>query len=1525
MRGGPRFIGGMTLPEHTLYDPRFEHDACGTGFVARVNGTPSHEILSWALQAVTNLTHRGAVDADARTGDGAGILTPIPYPLFRRELARRGHTLADPDDLAVAVLFLPRKNPDANAAARALFESAVADEGLHLWGWREAPIRPEVLGDKALSTLPDIQHVMIGRRAGTTVAMYERSLYLARKAFERRIEERELPDCYVPSMSSRTIVYKGLFVAPQLRGFYRDLRDVDYEVNLAVFHQRYSTNTFPNWQLAQPFRLIAHNGEINTVQGNRNWMTAREPELQSPVWGERISELFPIVTPRGSDSSALDNALELLTQSGRDIRHAMSMLMPHAWENTHDIDRARRGFYAYHSCLTEPWDGPAAIAFTDGTVVGATLDRNGLRPSRYLVSRGGLVVAGSEVGMIEAEELADDNIAEKGRLGPGQMIAVDVVRNEILKNQQVKREIASRQPYLQWTDQHLVRLKASKKPATPEVSEELEASHPVSPDVSLQRLFGYTREDTLYVFPPMSSEAKEPTFSMGDDTPITPLNTQERSFYSYFRQRFAQVTNPPIDSLREHAVMALDTFIGARPSYLVETPEHAHLVHLPSPVLTGAELEELRTLTDPAFRSVTLNTLFDVATPNSLEQGLTELCQQAERAVRDGNTILILSDREADANRAPIPMALAVSAVHHALIHAGVRMRADLVVETGEAWDTHHFAVLLGYGAAAIHPYLAFGLARSLGGTRKFEELEPETAEANYRKALNTGLLKIISKMGISTVSSYRGAHIFEAVGLSNTVVDKYLTGTPSLIDGVGLSEIEHDVRVRHTDAFGSVPLKAIPDTGYVRFRRDGESHAYSPTAVRAIQKAAREGDRDAYKEAVAVFDAQPPASLRDLLRFKSNQPAIPLSAVEPMEGIRHRFISSAMSLGALSPEAYTTLSRAMAMMGARSNSGEGGEDPAWYYINDGGPARHSGIKQVASARFGVTAEYLSRAPEIEIKIAQGSKPGEGGQLPSHKVTAMIARLRHAVPGIPLISPPPHHDIYSIEDLAQLIYDLKQANPRARVGVKLVSEAGVGTIAAGVTKAYADYILISGYNGGTGSSPLTSIKYAGSPWEIGLAETQQVLVLNDLRGRVTLRTDGGLRTGRDIVVAAMLGAEEYGFGTLAVVTMGCDMARQCHLNTCPTGIATQREDLRAKFAGSPEDVITYFTFVAEDIREHLASLGFSKLDNIVGRSDLLYQRTDVPSERAALLNLSRIITPIDPSHTRPTIHKQDRNDREDVPLDDTILRDVEAALDGEGKVERVYRIRNSHRAVGAKVAGEIARRYGANGLPEGSVDCTFQGSAGQSFGAFCTHGMRWRLIGQANDYVGKGMSGGEIMIRPPDNARFAWHENVIAGNTILYGATSGALYIAGRVGERFAVRNSGARAVVEGVGVHGCEYMTGGIVAILGPVGRTFAAGMSAGIAFVFDPSTDFESKVNRELVGIQRVQDDDDAEILRELVQEHVDFTSSPRGNELLRHWSDYLRHFWRVTPHPYAELLASGAADISHAAAASRRPSSR
>ncbi len=1528
----------LATPLPPLYDPRFEHDACGVGFVASIAGRASYTILEHALTSVVNLTHRGAVDADAKSGDGAGVLTQIPRPLFERELARLGRPRVDPAQLAVGMVFLPR-DPARQARARQLLEEAVARQGLEFLGWRVVPVDPSVLGDKALATQPRIEQALLTQPGYLAPGDYERVCYLVRKDVEARAAAEGLTDFYIPSLSHRTVVYKGLFVAPQLAGFYADLRDPLYTTALAVFHQRYSTNTLPNWLLAQPFRMLAHNGEINTLQGNRNWMHAREANLRSPLWNGSAELLRPIIWADGSDSASLDNALELLERSGRDILHAMMMLVPEAWENMPDMDPTLRAFYEYHACLMEPWDGPASLAFTDGVIVGATLDRNGLRPARYLITADDLCIMASEVGVVD---LPPEAIVEKGRLGPGQMIAVDTERGVLLRNDEIKRRVATQQPYGEWLRRQLQRLEV---PPPPDGDLYTNGFHlngdgakgpngaSADPAANLrqqQRAFGYTAEDVNVIIKPMGIEGHDAVFSMGDDTPLPVLSSQPRSFYNYFRQRFAQVTNPPIDPLREQLVMSLSTYMGERPSVLEETEAHAHLVHLPTPVLLAHDLERLRALGhDPAFRSVTLRALFPAAEgPDGLAAALDRLCAEATRAVDEGAHILILSDLGVDPEYAPVPMMLAVGAVHHHLIREGKRLRADIVAETGEAWDIHHFAVLIGYGASAVHPYVALATAASLPGQRGAEELTIPEALLRFRAAVEAGLLKICSKMGISTLSSYRGGQIFEIVGFDQALVDRAFTGTPCRIGGVGLRQLGEEVLRRHREAFTDSSPR-LRHYGFIGFRGDGEQHGYAPAVVKAMHRAVESGSYAQYQEFLSLVHNRPPAALRDLLAFRPAGPPVPLAEVEPVEAIRRRFVSTAMSLGALSPEAVQTLAIGMNRMGARSNSGEGGEDPDWYHDTSWGVPPHNKIKQVASGRFGVTALYLAQAEQLEIKMAQGSKPGEGGQLPGHKVTATIARLRHAVPGIALISPPPHHDIYSIEDLAQLIYDLKQANPRAQVGVKLVSEAGVGTIAAGVAKAYADYILISGHEGGTGASPLSSIKNAGSPWELGLAETQQVLVLNDLRGRVRLRTDGGLKTGRDVLVAALLGAEEFGFGTSAVVAIGCDMARQCHQNTCPTGIATQREDLRFRAFGDPRDVerrraimeakiqmiIHYFTHMAQEVRELLASLGLRSLDEAIGRVDLLVPAPAAPGSRAGLVDLSAILAHPDPTGTRPLKHVQERNDRPgDTPLDDRIIADARAALERREPVELSYPIRNDQRTVGARLSGEIARRYGAEGLPDGTIEVRFRGTAGQSFGAFATRGLRLILVGEANDYVGKGLCGAEIAVLPPPESRFAAHENVIVGNTVLYGATSGRLFVAGRAGERFAVRNSGAEAVVEGAGDHCCEYMTGGVVVVLGPTGRNFAAGMSAGVAYVLDEAGDFPRKVNTELVHLERLEEEVDFERLTGMLHAHVRFTDSARARQVLDQWDRYAPKFWKVVPYPpvvQAHSPANQAAD--------------
>jgi len=1518
-----------------LYDPAFEHDACGVGFVARIDGTPRHQVLELGLESVINVTHRGAVDADAKTGDGAGVLTQLPRRLFAKELARLGGGRVAPEELAVAVLFLPSEDPAANARCRTIIERVCERRGLRRLAWRPVPVDDSVLGGKALATKPDIQHLILGRPLGMDDQDFERLLYLARKEIERRVAGEGIGGFYVPSMSAQTIVYKGLFVAPQLRAFYRDFADPDYETAICVFHQRYSTNTFPNWFLAQPFRMLAHNGEINTLQGNRNWMAAREPELESPAWRDDIEWLKPICWLGGSDSASLDNALEALERSGRDVLHSMMMLVPEAWEHMPDMPPALRAFYEYHACLIEPWDGPAALAFTDGRIVAAALDRNGLRPARYKITRDGLVVMASEVGVID---LDDADVVEKGRLGPGQMIAVDTAAGRLLRNSEIKAHVAGRRPYGEWLQRHLVRLetrlnghaapptngrangRTAEADDTTADARRAAASRPVEKAElpALWRAFGYTAEDLRYIVEPMGAEGEDLKWSMGDDTPIAVLSTKPRPLYHFFRQRFAQVTNPPIDPLREGLVMSLDTYLGRRGNLFAEAEEHAALVHVPTPVLLDDELEALLR---PEFGATVLEMLFDPrGGAQALDAALDDLCRRAVEAVDAGARILVLSDRAAGPGRAPIPALLATGAVHHHLIREDKRMKTDLVVQTGEVWDIHHFACLIGYGAGAVNPYLALASARSLAGERGYENVSPVELEAHFRKAVDKGLLKIMSKMGISAISSYRGGQIFEAVGLSQELIDRCFAGTPSRIGGIGLAEIAAEQARRHAEAFepAAPPSPRLPDLGFIRYRKDGEYHGYNRLVVLALQKAAQSGDYEDYRKFRDLVHSGPPRAIRDVLDFVPAGPPIPIEEVEPEEHIIRRFGTQAMSLGALSPEAHMTLAVAMNRIGARSNTGEGGEDPDWWKPFTQGPyageRANSKVKQVASARFGVTPEYLQHAEELEIKMAQGAKPGEGGQIPAHKVTHLIARLRHAIPGIPLVSPPPHHDIYSIEDLSQLIYDLKIANPRAKVGVKLVAESGVGTIAAGVAKAYADYVLISGHDGGTGASPLSSIKNAGCPWEIGLAETQQVLVLNDLRGRIRVRTDGGLKTGRDIIIAAMLGADEFGFGTAAIISIGCDMARQCHLNTCPTGIATQRADLRAKFRGTPEMVINYFFHIARDVRELMASLGVRRLEELIGRSDLLRQRVVEGFPTTGLLDLSAILAQVDPEGQRPRRCLQARNDRSgDVPLDDELIRLAQPALERGEPVSLSLEVRNRHRTIGARLSGEIARRYGDAGLPEGTIRIRCRGSAGQSFGAFLAPGVSLTLVGEANDYVGKGMHGGEIAILPPVEATFPAHRNTIAGNTVLYGATGGSLFLAGRAGERFAVRNSGARAVVEGTGDHCCEYMTGGTVVVLGETGRNFAAGMSAGVAYVLDETGTFPSRVNRELVGLERVEDAESERELRALIERHHQLTGSGRAEHILRQWPSYRPLFWKVVPHPPQVETETAAARVT------------
>jgi len=1501
-----------TSPAEAL-DATREHDACGVGFVAHASGARSHEVVSMALSAVARVAHRGAASTD-NSGDGAGLLTQIPHRLFYRDAYRLGLHLQPGLPFGVGAFFLPR-DAQALSQAVALVETVLAEDGIPFLGWRDVPTNSAALGPTALASCPVIRQVLVGRPAlAADEDMWERALYLARREMERRAQERNLPGFYACSLSCRTIVYKALLTGTQLPAFFTDFRYPEYESAIAIFHQRYSTNTLPSWPLAQPFRLLAHNGEINTLWGNRNAMTMRQPMMSSPVWGRKIERLREVIWREGSDSASLDNAMELLTRSGRDVVHTSMMMVPQAWEKYPDLDPAIKAFYEYHQCVLEPWDGPAAIAFTDGVLCGASVDRNGLRPSRYKVRRDGLVVSGSEVGLVD---LDPREVIECGKVGPGEVLVVDTRRGEVIRNLDAKREVAARRPYARWVARYMATLAPDPARVPPvRTGEALTRA---------QRSFGYGFEDLRLVLEPMGGTGADPVWSMGDDTPIPPLSAVPQSVYAYFRQRFAQVTNPPIDSLRETMVMSLRMHLGRRGSPLLERPSYARMLRLEHPVLLPEEMAALRNVA--GFSTVTLDAVWDTARGvDGLRPALTALRRAAERAARRGAHILIISDRAASGAHAPIPMLLAIGAVRQHLVHTGLRARVGLVAEAGDAFDIHHFATLIGYGAEAVHPWLALETLDGLFGearepSRREREAQaaprptPAEGRAQYRSAAEKGLLKILSKMGISTLSSYCGAQIFEVLGLGHEVISSCFDGTASPIGGIGFEEIAEDVLARHRAAFSSetdAEPVALPDHGRVRYRKEGEDHGWAPPVVVALQQAVKANGSDAYGGFLVKNAGRRPAGPRDLLDVRPGTP-VPLEEVEPADAIRTRFISSAMSLGALSPEAHATLSIAMNRMGARSNSGEGGEDPHNYHGFANGDRADNRIKQVASARFGVTTEYLTRAEELEIKIVQGAKPGEGGQLPAHKVTDLIARLRHSVPGVSLISPPPHHDIYSIEDLAQLIHDLKTVNPRARVGVKLVSETGVGTVAAGVAKAYADYVLIAGHNGGTGASPLSSIKHAGSPWELGLAEAQATLVRNGLRHRIEVRTDGGLKSGRDVVIAALLGAETYGFGTAPLVAMGCAMARQCHINTCPTGIATQREDLRAKFKGTPEQVITYFTLLAEEVRRILAGMGARSLDEIIGRNELLQriERPDVP--RAQMLDLSLLLAPSNqegptgrPAALRRT---QARNDRPGVvSLDSEILADLEPYLESGLPFSGNYPIYNHHLAVGARVAGVIAERHGDAGVPGGSVRLRFTGSAGQSFGAFTCRGMHLELEGEANDYVGKGLSGGELIIRPFRRAAYAdvSHQHLIIGNTILYGATAGKLFAAGQAGDRFAVRNSGAITVIEGAGNHCCEYMTGGIVVVLGRAGRNFGAGMSNGVAYVIDEAGTFETRVNKDMVELSPL-DEADLTLLQRLIREHEEKTASPRARTILVQWEQFMPSFRKVAPRDAAALVAA------------------
>lgn len=1476
--------------------------------MASIHGKKSYDILEKALACVCNLVHRGAVDADAKSGDGAGILAQLPHKLFRRELEKKGHHLFQDTDLGVGMFFLPKDNPYQQAHCRAVTEEVLKANGLFTAGWRAVPSNSSVMGDKAAATAPLIEQLFIIRPDAKLLDddAFERTLYLCRKQIENRLRNEKITEFYIPSLSSRTIVYKGMFTATQLERFYLDLQDPLFETALAIFHQRYSTNTFPTWALAQPCRMLAHNGEINTVRGNRSWVTAREADLESSHWGKNVSDLKPVWQRRGSDSTSLDNSLELLSLSGRGLLHTMMMLVPSAFRSDNSVSSEERGFYEYHESLAEPWDGPAALAFSDGRFIGACLDRNGLRPARYKITKDGTVIMSSEAGV---GDIPEKTIAEKGRLAPGEMIAIDTVEGKLLHNHEIKALISSKQPYADWVKKEIRTLAKSTQ------ASELKARN-LEPAVLLGELLstGFNEEEIDVILKPMIKTGQEPLGSMGDDTPLAVLSQRPRPLAHYFRQLFAQVTNPPIDPIREQLVMDTVVYCGKKLNWLTETPAHAHQLRLDSPVLTNSELESVKTQPSPLLKSTTISILLDKKSAHAgFEKTLDSVFSQADAAIAQGSTLLILSDRGISQDQTAIPMLLAVGGLHHYLIEKGTRMAASILCETAEAHDVHQFACLIGYGASAVNPYLVWDLIAKLKTKGDFESLDEATLIKNYKSSIDKGLLKIMSKMGISKLSSYHGGQLFEAIGLDSTVINRFFKGTTSFIGGLTLREISQETFRRHDQAYAQAALEKQPQEGFYRYRREGEVHAVTPpvlqslhafTGMKGADKANRREDYDAFAKAL---DSNRPIAIRDLLRFKPGTP-LPIDEVEAVEEIRQRFTTAGMSLGAISPEAHEMLAVAMNRINGKSNSGEGGEERVRFNPMENGDSKNSRIKQVASGRFGVTAEYLSSATEIEIKIAQGAKPGEGGQIPGHKVSAIIARLRHSTPGVMLISPPPHHDIYSIEDLAQLIHDLKQVNPRAKVCVKLVAEAGVGTIAAGVAKAYADVILVSGHDGGTGASPISSIKFAGSPWELGVAETQQILLLNDLRNRITLRTDGGMRTGRDIVIAAILGAEEFNFGTVALLALGCVYVRQCHLNTCPVGIATQDERLRGKFKGTAEGVVNYLNAVSQEVREIMASLGVRTLNELIGRTEYLEQISIPDHPKANTLDLKALLHVPEIDELKPRFHTWNSNEkREDQCLDETILQDVKSTLQTRKKISLKYKVRNVNRSIGTQLSGEIAYRYGDEALPEDTINITLSGSAGQSFGAFLVKGIKITLLGEANDYVGKGMNGGVLALIPALDATFEPATNSICGNTCLYGATGGKLFSYGTAGERFAVRNSGGIAVVEGIGDHGCEYMTAGTIVVLGPTGKNFAAGMSGGSAYVLDPTEVFPTLINKSMVTLNRIDSDEDDATLKKLITEYYAATRSITAKTILEQWPQSLKQFWKIAPEAPAPLPTS------------------
>ena len=1502
-RGSHMYVPDQRLLNETLYDPRREHDACGVGFVADINGQRSHAILRKALTALVNLRHRGASGAEPNTGDGAGILLQMPHAFLHQACADVGIHLPAPGAYGVGMVFLPSE-PDQRRTCERTLEEIVQEEGQRVLGWRTVPTNDASLGQTARSCEPTVRQVFIARNEKIADDMaFERKLYVIRQRTEHILRKPGVPGgdrFYIASLSYKTILYKGMLTALQLEEFYPDLSDPAIETALALIHSRFSTNTFPSWARAQPFRYMLHNGEINTIRGNLNWMNARQRMFESELFGDDLPKILPIIDPDGSDSAMFDNALELLVLGGRSIAHAIMMMIPEAWEHNPDISDARRAFYEYHSCLMEPWDGPAMIAFTDGTVVGATLDRNGLRPSRYYLTRDNLLILASEVGVLD---IPPQDVVLKGRLQPGKMIMVDTAARRLLTDDEIKQEVASAQPYRLWLDRNMTSLEGLPEPPEP-------PSDGAIPLVQRQQAFGYSFEDLNMILGPMARDGVEPVGSMGNDTPLAVLSNRPQPLYSYFKQLFAQVTNPPIDAIREEVVIGIGVALGAERNLLKPEPESCRLLTIQRPILTDRELAKLRQVNRPGLKAVTLSTVFPAAEDGAgLVKAMDDLCAAADRAIEDDATILILSDRAVDRNHAAIPALLALAGIHHHLIRRGTRTGVGLVVESGEPREVHHFSLLIGYGASAINPYLAFETIGDMIRQGLLTDIDYDHAVQNYIKAVIKGVVKVMTKMGICTIDGYRGAQIFEALGIHKSVIDKYFTGTPSRVGGIGIDIIAEETLMRHRRAFSrhGVYAETLDTDGLYQWRSDGEHHTFNPLTITKLQVACRSGDYGVFQEYSALINDQTktPVTLRGLLDMDFAPQPLPLDEVEPIESICRRFKTGAMSYGSISKEAHEALAIAMNRIGGKSNTGEGGEDPARYVPDPNGDSRNSAIKQVASGRFGVTSLYLINAQELQIKIAQGAKPGEGGQLPGRKVYPWIAQVRLSTPGVGLISPPPHHDIYSIEDLAELIYDLKNANPRARISVKLVSEVGVGTIAAGVAKGHADVILVSGYDGGTGASPHTGIKHAGLPWELAVAETHQTLLANNLRSRVVLETDGQLRTGRDVVVAALLGAEEFGFATAPLVALGCTMMRVCHLDTCPVGIATQNPELRKNFRGDPAYVVNFMRFIAMEVRELMAKLGFRTFDEMVGHSEKLVPRQPIDHWKAKTVDFSLILARPEVPAGVGRYHQIEQKHNLDQTLDYQVLIPLcQPALERGEPVHATLPIRNSNRVVGTMLGSEVTRRYGAKGLPEDTIHLHFQGSAGQSFGAFLPPGVTLELEGDANDYIGKGLSGGKIIVRPPKGVTFTPEENIIIGNVAFYGATSGQAYIHGMAGERFCVRNSGLSAVVEAIGDHGCEYMTGGRVVVLGPTGRNFAAGMSGGIAYVLDETGDFPRRCNRDMVDLTRMDREELGEV-RLMIERHAAYTDSQRARTILAHWQALVPKFVKVIPRDYKRML--------------------